>query len=311
MFDIIPDSMPLNIIYASDEKYAPLTAVAAASAARHNRGAKVTLLGRGLEEGSVRMVQTAVERFGGSFRHVDVEDRLEAVASTGANPYFSYAAYARIFVPDILAEDSGKALYLDSDTFVLKPLDGLFATDMGESPLALAPDVCPDAYSGYVGLKNGETYYNTGVALFDLANWRRNDCTARFLREIAAPSAPNPLGDQDVIVRIFNGEITPLSPEWNFLSQYTLLSRKEEPSILHFSGNTLGRPWFRGSRHPRRAEYRAFAEELGLLGKVMTSKKVPLAYRIEAALYALLPGFAFRPAFRALHRLHIRLAYGV
>lgn len=303
--------MQMNIIYACDENYAPLTAISAASAAKHNRGAEITLLGQGLGAESVRLVQTAVERFGGAFRHVDVEDRLKKIVTSGANPYFSYAAYARVFAPDILADSIGKALYLDSDTFVLKPLYGLFATDMGKSPLALAPDVCPEAYSRYVGLRKGEPYYNTGVALFDLANWRKNDCTARFLREIAAPSAPNPLGDQDIIVRLFNREITPLKPEWNYLSQYVLLSRKMEPAILHFSGNTLGRPWFAGSRHPMRGEYRAFAEELGLLEKVMTSREIPREYRIETALYALLPGFAFRPIFRALHRLHIRLAYGV
>ena len=301
----------MNVIYACDENYAAITAVSAASAARHNPGVSITLLGKKLDAKSIQLVQAAVENFNGSFRHVDVEDRLLKISSTGANPYFSYAAYARIFVADILPDIDGKVLYLDSDTFVLKPLDGLFATDMGSSPLALAPDVCPQAYSRYVGLKKGETYYNTGVALFNLANWRKNDCTARFMREIAAPSAPNPLGDQDIIVRLFNEEITPLKPEWNFLSQYVLLSRKVEPAILHFSGNTLGRPWFAGSRHPRRGEYRALAQELGLLDKVMTSKSIPLAYRLETALYSVLPGFAFRQVFRLMHRLHIRLAYGV
>lgn len=303
--------MPLNIIYACDENYAPLTAISAASAAKHNRGAEITLLGRGLGAESVRLVQTAVERFGGAFRHVDVEDRLKGIVTVGANPYFSYAAYARVFAPDILADADGKALYLDSDTFVLKPLDELFATDMGESPLALAPDVCPQAYSRYVGLREGETYYNTGVALFNLANWRKNDCTTRFMKEIAAPSAPNPLGDQDIIVRLFNREITPLEPKWNCLSQYILLSRKMESAILHFSGNTLGRPWFSGSRHPFRCEFRAFAAEIGLLDKVTTSRPVPFEYRLEVALFRLLPGFAFRGVFRLMHRLHIRLAYGV
>ena len=72
--------MQMNIIYACDENYAPLTAISAASAAKHNRGAEITLLGQGLGAESVRLVQTAVERFGGAFRHVDVEDRLRRLS---------------------------------------------------------------------------------------------------------------------------------------------------------------------------------------------------------------------------------------
>ena len=303
--------MQKNFIYACDENYAPITAVSAASAAKHNPGASITLLGHRLGKASVDIVESAVRRFGGSFRHLDVEGRLNEISSTGINSYFSYVAYARVFIADMLADLGGKALYLDSDTFVLAPLDELFATKMGESPLALAPDVCPAAYERHIGLKSGQRYFNTGVSLIDLGNWRRKNCTKRFLDEISNPSAPNPLGDQDVTVRLFNDEIVALGPKWNYLSQYVLLSEKIEPAILHFSGNTLGRPWFAGSRHPRRGEYRALADELGLLDKVMTTKKIPSVYRLETALYSVLPGFAFRLVFRLMHRLHIRIAYGV
>ena len=127
----------------------------------------------------------------------------------------------------------------------------------------------------------------------------------------AEPHGRNPLGDQDIIVRILNDETAELDRCWNFLSQYILYGRREKPAIYHFSGNTLGRPWFTSSKHPIREAYRQVAAEAGLPEVAEQVKAMPLEYKIQYWLYKILPGFAFRPVCSLMLRTHIKLTYGI
>ena len=63
---------------------------------------------------------------GGEFVYKDVSPAIGKLVEQGVCPYTSYAAYARIFIPDVLDEE-GRILYLDCDTLVDGPLDELFA----------------------------------------------------------------------------------------------------------------------------------------------------------------------------------------
>jgi lipopolysaccharide biosynthesis glycosyltransferase len=170
--------------------------------------------------------------------------------------------------------------------------------------------------------------------LIDLAAWRSHRCTERILAELEHPSGPNPLGDQDIIVRVFPQETCPLDPKWNFLSQFFMLSYKglrrivgegenllfsaeafkaarRCPVIYHFSGQTLGRPWFTSSRHPMRKLYQAIARSADLASAAEQVRPMPAAYRVQYLLYRLFPQRLFDRACWCLYRLHIRLTYKV
>lgn len=301
----------MKIVYACDDNYAALTAISAVSLLKHNRGAEIVLVGCRLKPESIDTIRTRVERFGGTFRHVDVSAKIDGLQALGACSYVSYAVYSRIFIGELLPDVSGKILYLDCDTLVVDSIAGLFDTDLDGNPLALAPDAAHPAYKRVISLPADRPYYNTGVALIDLDAWRRRKCTERLMEEIMHPHGRNPLGDQDIIVRVLNGETTELDRRWNFLSQYILYGRREKPAIYHFSGNTLGRPWFTSSRHPMREAYRQAAGEAGLPETAEQSKPLPLEYRIQYWLYRILPRALFRPVCSLMLRVHIRLTYGI
>lgn len=304
-------SEPLTVAYASDDNYAALTAISATSLLKHNPGAEVILVGCSLKPESIETVKSRVEKFGGSFRHVDVSGRIGYLQSIGASPYVSYATYSRIFIGELLPDLSGKVLYLDCDTLVVDSIAGLFDTDLRGNPLALAPDAIHPAYKRVISLPADKPYYNAGVSLIDLGEWRKRRCMERLMDELGSPHGKNPLGDQDIIVRVLNEEITELDRRWNFLSQYVLYGRGEKPAIYHFSGNTLGRPWFTSSRHPMREAYREAAREAGLPETAEQAKPMPLEYRIQYWLYKILPRPVFMPMCRLMLRIHIKLTYGV
>ena len=323
----------MTIAYASDKNYAALTAISAVSALRHNPGARIVLLGYNLEADAQELVRSRVVKAGGEFVYKDVSPAIGKLVEQGVCPYTSYAAYARIFIPEVLAEE-GRILYLDCDTLVNGPLVELFALDLQDKPFALGYDCILSHFKRYIHQPLELPYYNTGVMLIDLAAWRSHRCTERVLAELAHPSGPNPLGDQDIIVRVFPQETRPIEPKWNFLSQFFLLSYKglrrivgegeillfspeaygearQRPVICHFSGHTLGRPWFTSSRHPMRKLYQSVAQSADLASAAEQVRPMPIAYRVQYLLYRLLPQLLFDRACWLLYRLHIRLTYKV
>lgn len=304
-------SNSLEIIYASDDNYAGLTAISAVSLLKHNPHAHIHLLGCDLRQASIDLVKSRVERHGGTFTYLDASPAIDRLKAIGATSYVSYAVYARIFIPDLLPTATGKVLYLDCDTLVAGPLGELFAADLHGHPLALAPDVIHPAYKRVISLPDDRPYYNSGVMLMDLAAWRSARCSERLTEELFHPRGANPLGDQDIIVRALNADIEPLDLRWNFLSQYFLLRRKDSPAIYHFSGNTLGRPWFTSSRHPMRESYRQAAAEAELAEVAEQVRPMAVEYKIQYWLHRILPKPLFALANDLMLRTHIRLTYGI
>lgn len=323
----------MTVVYASDDNYAGLTAVSAVSVLKWNPGAHIVLLGCRLREESVELVSSRITTRGGSFSYHDVSERLDAIAARGFNGYTSYAAYSRLFIADLLSDEAGRILYLDCDTLVLGPLGGLFAFPMNGKPFAFGYDCIHSAYKRYVKVGSEDPYFNSGVMLADLSKWRESGATEALKSEFAHPHGPNPLGDQDMIVRAWKDYITPLPPEWNFLSQYFLFDYKcvrkingysapwasetewdtaqRSPKICHFSGHTLGRPWFTSSKHPMRSRYIDAAREADLDSVARQTRPMSLPYAVQYRLWKLLPRVLFHPLARLMLRLHILLTYKV
>ena len=301
----------MKVAYACDDNYAALTAVSAVSLLKHNPGAEIILVGCRLKPESIEVIRSRVEKFNGSFRYVDVSHKIDELQSRGISSYVSYAVYSRIFIGELLPDISEKVLYLDCDTLIVDSIAEMFDMDLLGNPIALAPDAIHPAYKRVISLPNNKPYYNTGVALIDLDQWRKRRCTERLIEEIKSPHGLNPLGDQDIIVRVLNDEITELDRRWNFLSQYILYRRKEKPAIYHFSGNTMGRPWFTSSHHPQRTAYRLAAAEAGLTEMAYQYKPLPFEYELQYWLYRMLPRFLFIPVCKLMLRAHIRMTYGV
>lgn len=211
----------MTAIYASDKNYAALTAISAVSLLKHNPGAKIVLLGYNLESDAQELVRSRVEKAGGTFEYKDVSSAISELKAKGYAGYTSYAAYARIFIPQVL-DGEGRVLYLDCDTLVNGSLEDLLAMDLEGNPFSLAIDCVPCAYKRVINHPLDLPYYNSGVMVIDLGEWRKRRCTERFLDELANPKGPNILGDQDIFVRVFPSETTLMPPKWNFISHYFL-----------------------------------------------------------------------------------------
>ena len=323
----------MTIIYACDKNYAPLTAISAVSALKHNPNSQIVLLGYKLEVDALDLVRSRVEKAGGSFTYHDLSEAIGKLAERGYSGYTSYAAYARIFIPEVIHGD-GKVLYIDCDTLINGSLDELIEMDLGGKPFALCVDCVPSSYKKFINVPASVPYFNSGVMVIDLGIWRETRCTERFLDELEHPSGPNPLGDQDVFVRVFPGEIASLNPKWNFISHFFLFSygglarvvggkkllsfskevyadAQKDPRVFHFLGHTLGRPWYTSSKHPMRGLYRLAAKEADLAYIAEQERPMLKVYLLQYYLHKFLPQWMFDLACHWLYRINIRLSYKV
>lgn len=326
----------LSIVYSTDENYVKLTAVSMASLLAHNPGARVTVLTNGVRPASCAFLRVLCERLGGTFAALDVADALKRLEAQGANGYVSYSTYARLFIPRLLP-DAARVVYLDSDTLVNGDLSPLLNLDLGGKPLALAYDCLRVEYRKMIGLPLTAPYHNAGVMVLDCAACRRDRVTERVLAAVHDSPALALFADQDLIARTLgrDGDVAPLPPAYNFLAHYEMFRSRDDvlkimaippevwfssadyaaarthPLVYHFAGHTLGRPWYRESRHPVRPLYRRFAQLAGVPEAAEQSRPLDPCYRVQYLCWKLLPNALFVQVCRALYRFFYWKAYGV
>lgn len=326
----------LSVAYSTDENYVKLTAVSMASLLTHNPGARVTILANDVQAASIAFLKALCERLGGTFAVVDVTSELRRLEAQGANGYVSYSTYARLFIPDMMPHEK-RVVYLDSDTLVNGSLAPLLDMDLKGKPLALAYDCLRVEYRKMIGLPPASPYYNAGVMVLDGAACRRDHMTERVLAAIPDSPAQALFADQDLIARTLgrDGDVTLLPPAYNFLAHYEMFRSRDDvlkimatpaeawfsaadyaearknPIVYHFAGNTLGRPWYRESRHPARALYRHFASLAGVPDLTDQSRPLELGYRVQAFCWKHLPNALFVEVCRALYRVFFWKTYGV
>lgn len=157
------------------------------------------------------------------------------------------AAYYRIFFARHLQSlgDYGRALYLDSDVLVRRPLDELFAADLEGYPLSARVETPrPEVSRAIVlhGLQE-DLYFNSGVLLFDLQNDLLTDALDWTVNAIHDDNVTLLFHDQCALNLGFRNRFLRLGKEWNFPIQETapVASIPHGAAVLHYLDRP--KPW--------------------------------------------------------------------
>ena len=157
-----------------------------------------------------------------------------------------WTTYGRLLLADMIHED--QVLYLDADLVV--ELDVLDVQDFDFGGQALAAvgggkykyTLGRDFYINKLGISPEVEYFNSGVLLINLPQWRTSNVKERCL-EIAR-KYPNelPSHDQSLLNLIIAGNFSKLPPSFNceWLA-YQFKPIVSEKMILHFIGSP--KPW--------------------------------------------------------------------
>jgi len=186
-------------------------------------------------------------------------------------PHLTFSSLFRLKLPSLL-DDVDRVLYLDSDTMVIRDLGPLVETDLGEAPVAAVRDsVFSDYRSPFWstpeveaidGRRREGSYFNTGVALMNLAVWRRDNLEQEAFRRLNQNDLL--LGDQCAMNAVSAGKWRELPARWNLQTQFLtqpfskyrdtndieeLVQARTDPALVHMTSTEPGRPWT-GGNHP-------------------------------------------------------------
>ena len=238
-----------------------------------------------VSEDGVRMLRTTGSAFGLSITIITLDSALLKDLGSGTRkglPHVSNATYGKLMIPLSLPETYKRCLILDCDILVRGDLDRLFSTDLQGHCLAAAKDALhADKSADRLGLPSGAMYFNCGVLLVDLDDWRSEKPINRVAGEIVKYRERLLYMEQDILNIMFASRFLQLAPQWNamviIVPQGVVKNWQgaiEEQSILHFAGEI--KPWHEFYHRDVRNLYLSYVRNcpwidiptLGPLGKV-------------------------------------------
>ncbi|MEI5680860.1 MULTISPECIES: glycosyltransferase family 8 protein [unclassified Mesorhizobium] len=230
------------IACATDHHYAELAGVMLASLAKNgdSAGSEVVLFGAGLNNRDKKWLR---ESAGQSIKVIffDLDgQRLAALRRLRTTRYITAVAYVRMLMPDLLNDRTGRLLYLDCDVVVNHSLAFLREFDLKGLPLAaVRSSIAPDklaAINAGIGRQADAPYFNSGVLLFDIDEWRRRDLGPRCMDYAANRKGPIHFHDQDVLNHVVGGDWAAIPGTWNRGVKGLSLEECEATAVLHFKG---------------------------------------------------------------------------
>jgi len=182
----------MNIVFCVDPSVLPGLHVAAYSLLERMHPAadqtRFTIFSETLDDSDMALLQQTLgvltKRFKLELRRVDGSGFAKFPPLND-----SWATYYRLFAARIC--ESERLLYLDADTLCDVDVSELNSLDMRDTPVAWVPEAplsraVDRNVAEYLGNSEAESYFNAGVMLMNVAEWRRQKISERAMEYIAA-----------------------------------------------------------------------------------------------------------------------------
>jgi lipopolysaccharide biosynthesis glycosyltransferase len=209
-------------------------------------------------------------------RWVSVNTHL--IEDLPTHEWITTASYLRLFIPDVVPENRSRAIYLDSDLQVEASLRRLWTKDLGGHAVAATQAYGTPYVSSSLGITKYKElghapdtpYFNSGVLLFNLDRWRRENVAEQVIQYLRAYEDHLQMVDQEGLNAVLADDWKPLDLKWNVMSHLVnfedwpetpfkerVRSQRDElmrnPYIYHFAGGS--KPWQIGCNHPAQLEW--------------------------------------------------------
>ena len=179
---------PLTVVTAADSQFELPLAAMVCSLAKNNPEFRLFILDGGITD------RPRIEQCAEGVEVTWLSPSAESIAELRVDEHVTSATYFRLLIEELLPEDLDRVLYLDSDTIINKDLSELWQTDLRGAPLGAIQDPAivtigtVEGIENYaaLGLKGEERYFNAGVLLIDLKQFRAeriSEQVLEFLKE--------------------------------------------------------------------------------------------------------------------------------
>lgn len=252
---LIKKTKPIPIFLTINNTFAPYAACTIASIIQHANPKKyyrVIILNDGLSLRSRILLRSLVSKnceiqFRKMTHNIYLRTIIHYCARrNGSGDFFSSAVYYyRSFIARLFPQYD-KAIYIDSDTILVKDIANLFEMDLEDCAIAAQVDpkvsdipVFRDYVNNAVGVPS-EEYVNSGVLLMNLKKLRKLHYISTMIDLINKYNADLVAPDQDYLNVILRGKIKHLDSTWNYQPCQKTLPK--EVNLVHF--NLFKKPWF-------------------------------------------------------------------
>ena len=237
----------IPIFFACNDRYVPYLDVAIISLIDHASAEneyRINILKTDITEQNQEIIKRhATDNV--SIVFYDVKQMLEPVKEKLPDMfYYSLAAYYRFFIETAFPQYD-KAIYLDCDVILLNDIAKLYETDVTGKLLAAAYEQNTDrspAFTNYVEDIIGipyKTYFNSGVMVMNLAEFRKNKVQEQFLWMLTEYHFDSLAPDQEYLNVICHGKVKYLPTGWN---KHSFPEPPEgELNLCHFA--LSNKPW--------------------------------------------------------------------
>lgn len=314
----------LNVVYACDDNYAPYACISMCSLLENNRNFEeiniYVVLSKVSQKNRDKLKEQA-QRYQANFIPVDAAEIIQEIQKLKIPEYRgSYATNFRLFFHKYMSEDAEKFFYLDCDTIICDDLKEIYEKDMGENCAFVVQDSLTCKYKQLLGFQPEEPYFNAGVMLINVKNWKEKKCTERMLEHLRTERAAYCNPDQDLLNIVLKGSVNFVGPEYNFQPIHRMLKYKsyiklyenpsyyteqqitralQKPVILH-TYRFLGEfPWHAENKHPDNALFDIYLAKSCQADYQKKPAQVKAIMKLEKFLFLTLPRPCFFRLFKA------------
>ena len=179
----------IPIFFSTDDNYIPyldVTIISLIENASKDYNYRIVVLNTGLQPDNIAKVKkNECENF--TIEFIDISENVKDIKTRFKNVYhFSIATYYRLFIASLFPQYD-KIIYLDCDLIVLGDISKLFFTELNDNILGVVSDqyVCNTKEFRLYAEKaigvNPDTYFNAGVLLISLEQFRKNNIEKKFI----------------------------------------------------------------------------------------------------------------------------------
>lgn len=318
--------MRLNVLYQFNEKYAPYAGVSMTSLFENNKRIEeiyVYILGEKLSPSSIAKFEELGKNYDRVILFKGTDKLIKKMKEWGIPAYRgSYAANLRLFLPRILDDSIDRVLYLDADTIVNGELSDLCNIDMKKKSLAMALDSLGREHKKNIGLRENDYYFNSGVILFEMNNWKKNELSNKIIEHIRDGNVHYPAPDQDMLNVVCKNDVLLLDARYNMQpvhlafkvkdyfrvysdnAYYTKeqIEKSKRNVIIYHAFRFLGEfSWDKKNAHPNNDIFDFYLNKSPWHNYEKTAAERNWMMRIEKILYYILPKNVFLSLFKFMH----------
>lgn len=325
-------NLKLNVLYQFNEKYAPFAGVSITSLLENNKKMdeiNIYILGESLLDASIQALKSLAAKYSRNIIFKKTIATIQDMKKWGMPSYRgAYSANLRLFLPLLLddTEMNGRILYLDADTIVVKSLEELLGIDMEDYALAMALDALGAKHKEAIGLQADDFYYNSGVILFEMKNWRKYKCTERIIEYLKMGHTHYTAPDQDLLNIICKKEIMCISPCYNLQPVHLIFRIKDyykcyekrayynirqleeaiDDTVIFHCFRFLGEfPWHYNNLHPCNSLFDKYLSMSPWRDYTKEKADSTIFMKVEKLLFRCLPHGLFLRIFVFMHNIYV------